>query len=183
MSSYYYLMSQLPGLVPGSRAPISYASFLELGSRFLSQRDVRLLKSLSLDPPRVPFSSGSSVVDGFYAQERALRISLERLRASRLKRDMATDPADDEVINASPESVRFARAIMDIEDPLEAERHIDRVRMAAIDRLRLGHYFDSEAVFAYALALLVLERDGHFVADEGRSSYTAIYTRILGEYA
>lgn len=181
MSSYYYLMAQLPGILANSPLPISYETFRETAIRFLSSCDKAILEQLSLEPPRIPFRSGSAVVDGFYARERALRLSLERLRAVRLKRDSIQLSGDDERIGNAFETVQIARTAVGFDNPLDAEMYLLHARNLFVENLRGNHFFDSGAVFAYGLMLLLRERSDRFTAEAGRVSYTTIYNQILGE--
>jgi hypothetical protein len=181
VGSYYYLMAQLPGLMPGSPLPVSYEQFRETASRFLSAKDLAVLESLTLEPPRAGVASGSSLVDQWYKSERALRLALAKLRALRMKRDTGTSFDEEELVSASGDETRIAHTASAIEDPLEAERYLLRCRYGIIDSLRGNHYFDSDAVFAYGLMLLLHERSDLFTADAGRASYATIYNQILGE--
>ena len=52
MASYYYLMAQLPSIMPHTDPPLSYAQFKELALRFLTEKDAAVLESLTLVPPR-----------------------------------------------------------------------------------------------------------------------------------
>jgi hypothetical protein len=181
VSSYYYLMAQLPGIIPNAPLPITYERFTETASRFLSAHDSRILEDLSLEPPRIPANTGSTVVDGWYAFERAIRLSLERLRAARLERVIAPCQTDDDSVNREFGSLQIARNAAAMENPLEAERYLDRCRRERIEFLSNGHFFDADAVFAYGLMLLLHERGDRFTAETGRASYVTIYKQILGE--
>jgi len=179
VSSYYYLMAQLPGILPGTPLAITYDRFVETASRFLSSRDSRILASLSLEPPRDTVSTGSRLLDSWYAKERALRMALEKMRAARMKRDYSVRTDDEEYIGRMPEVQQIARNALAMDNPLEAERYLDSVRLNAVENLRGNHFFDSEAVFAYGLMVLLHERSDRFTVDAGSSSYTAIYHQIL----
>jgi hypothetical protein len=183
VDAYYYLMAQLPGIVPGQPLQITYADFSERAARFLSETDLAILGQIATVPSPDPCVTGSTVFDGFYGREKAMLFSLERIRAARLGRDYAFSAYAEDVIAAYPEATRVALLAADMDDPLEAERLLDRARLGFIDDLSAGHFFDAEAVFAYGIKVLILEREGHFKEDEGRASYTAIYNQILGEYA
>lgn len=181
MSSYYYLMAQLPGIMPGTPLAFTYAQFRETASRFLSKDDLGILDGLSITPDRGRRPTGSTLVDGWYRKERALRLTLEKARASKLKRDITLSRDDEEIAGSYADVQIIARAAAAIANPLEAERYLDRARVDFLDQLRVGHYFDSDAVFAYGLTVLLRERGDKFTAEAGRESYTTIYNRILGE--
>lgn len=181
MAAYYYLMAQLPGIVSGAPVPITYEAFKETAKAFLTRRDRETLDRLSLEPPRVPESTGSSFVDRWFLRERALRLSLERARAAKLKREITVSGLEDALINEAADTAQTARTAVAFEDPLEAERYLDRARYAYVSELLGTHSFDSEAVFAYALMLLLHEREARFDAEAGSAAYTTIYNQILGE--
>ncbi len=185
MAGYYYLMAQLPSLTTGSVPGISYKDFLLLAERFLSSSDVRILRSVSLVPPREEVKTGSSVVDGWFRKERALRLALARVRAGKLKRTDSSAlggmeaSSVSEMVSAYPEISLAVKNAAAMEDPLEAERYLDKVRISFVRELGNGHFFDSEAVFAYAFMLLLLEREEAFSVESGRSAYMDIYNSIL----
>ncbi|MCK7479647.1 MAG: DUF2764 domain-containing protein [Candidatus Moduliflexus flocculans] len=79
----------------------------------------------------------------------------------------------------SGEGVRTAQAAAQCEDPLEGELVIEREKWAYVERLESGHYFDLEALTAYALKLRILERKARFEAERGEASYGAAYREIL----
>lgn len=174
MSSYYYLMAQLPGILPTAPLPFTFEKFREIASRFLSSQDKEILDRVSLEPPRSPDKTGSELVDRWFAYERSLRLCLGRLRAAKLRREVDFPAGDDDAF-------LVAKTAADIENPLSAERYLDSVRAHFVDQLRGNHYFDSDAVFAYGLMVLIRARSDRFTADAGRASYTAIYNQILGE--
>ena len=73
MSNQYYLMAQLPSFAVSDDAtplPVTEQYFLELCSRFLDKKSMKILSSLSLEPPREVVSTGSAFVDKWYNQER-----------------------------------------------------------------------------------------------------------------
>lgn len=181
MAHYYYLMAQLPGILPGAPVPITYGEFRENAERFLNNRDRALLEKISLEPPRVPEKTGSDFLDRWFLRERGLRLALERVRAARLKREINVSGLEDAIINEAAEAANAARTASSFEDPLEAERFLDKTRAAYVSELLGTHSFDSEAVFAYALMLLLHEREARFTAEAGSASYTTIYNQILGE--
>jgi len=183
VSGYYYLMAQLPVINPAAPVAFSYAKFSELAHRFLSSRDARVLDALSLEPARREAATGSTVVDAWYRWERALRLSLARFRAAKLGRNIPYTFEEEELVSRAPDARAAAHAASSIENPLEAELALDRARLARVESLRGGHFFDSEAVFLYGLTLLLRERRDRFSAEAGRASYTTIYSQILGEQA
>jgi len=181
VGGYYYLMAQLPGIVPGGSPSITYGRFAETASRFLDARDKAILDGLSLEPPRTPEKTGSALVDDWYAFERALRLSLRKIRAAKMSRDAQTTADDEASVYAESGTALIARNATAFDSPLEAEKYLDKARMDFIQGRAATHGFDSDAVFAYGLTLLLNERARRFTAEAGRASYTTIYNQILGD--
>ncbi len=181
MSSYYYLMAQLPGIPQNGQISLTYAQFKDIALRHLTPSDRAIIEDLSLEPTRGTGKTGCSFIDSWYAHERAIRFALERARAARLGRDIDITAEEDELVTAMPETRQIAASAIALDNPLEAERLLDRARIAFVDDLKGTHSFDSDAVFAYALTLLLRERNNRFSVEAGRESYTSIYNGILGE--
>ncbi len=173
----YYLMAQLPALEPydgKSQLPITEEAFLENCSRFLGKKEMAILNSLSLTPPRKEESSGSKLVDDWNREERQLRMALGVVRAAKMGK---TFSAEDEVIPST--ALQIANTAVELGDPLQAEEYLNRCRMAILDRIRPSDAFSEDAVYSYSLRLKLLERIRHFDADRGRRSYQNIYHSIL----
>ncbi|MDR0731557.1 MAG: DUF2764 domain-containing protein [Treponema sp.] len=205
MGAYYYLVAQLPGLVYGQEPPMSSARFRDLARTQLSAGDAALLSLLSLDPQsgaglpgagqsgsgplggqpgagspsyaEAEAPSGSGFIDAWRDWERALRLNLARLRASRLKRDGAA-PVDPPADPADAANVAHG-ALTAAENPLEAEILLDRARWNAIERFQGIPPFSRNAVYAYLLKLLILERRASFKAETGFAEYKSLYASIL----
>lgn len=174
-------MAQLPGILQNAAAPLPYEQFREISSRFLSAYDMQILASLSLEPPKAVIETGSSVVDNWYDWERSLRFSLKKLRAAKLKREFSA--AEEMAGSSGFNTAQIASAASGLDNPLEAELFLNKARTDAVGQFATNHYFDSDAVFAYGIMLLLHERRDQFTAEAGRASYTSIYNQILGEYA
>ncbi|CEM60730.1 DUF2764 family protein [Treponema phagedenis] len=179
MASYYYLVAQLPSLQPNLAPPLSTAQFRELSLRFLSKKDAAILEKLSLEPPIEYEKTGSVFLDNWYRFERELRVTLAQARASRLRWNVPESVKKAEVSDIG--LVQAVRAATDFDDPLEAETYLDKLRFAAADRFMPQDYFTADAVFAYGIKLLLLERMAHFTVEEGKKEYTVLYNTILGE--
>jgi len=181
LGAYYYLMAQLPAMSREAPAAISFARFREVALRFLSPRDGDILARLALEPPRSALPTGSPIVDEWFAFERSLRLSLERVRAQALGRECAQSGEDGSNAYAMLEALPIARAAAAMDNPLAAERYLSAARIDFIERASSLRHFDSEAVFAYGLTLLLREREASFASDAGLTEYKKIYNRILGE--
>jgi len=177
VGQYYYLVPQLPYLVFGQAPPMSPEAFRALALTLLDAEDAALLDTLGLGliPPRDEISSGSDFIDKWREWERILRLNLVKLRAGKLKREA---PASDPPVLPSDAASAAAKAVQ--ETPLEGEIIIDKARWHAIDTLLEGSGpFDRNAVFAYMLKLIILNRQALFQAERGFSEYKSLYASIL----
>lgn len=180
MSTYYYLRSTLPTLLQASPPPFSFQAFLERSEGRVNEADYEILRAAGAealvgdDPSRQ--IRRSRVLTAFYAWEKALRNELVHLRAHKLGKapERFLRPGDLEW-----DAVRTAQGAAQSEDPLEGELFIEREKWNFVERLETGHYFDLEALVAYALKLQILERRARFEAERGEASYSTIYKDIL----
>ena len=190
---YYYLGAQLPYLVYGQKPPMSSASFKALASEQMSSKDAALLDFCTLDPDPALNPAGSSPASGTaYAElasrtpsafinswkewERALRLNLARNRAIKLKREDAF-----EAPGFPSDAVSAAKNAAALESPLEAEIFLDRARWDAIEDFQGLNTFSENAMYAYLLKLLLMERRKAFDIEEGYTEYERLYAAILGE--
>jgi hypothetical protein len=162
---------------------MSSGRFRDLARTQLSAEDAALLAFLAFDPessgwsyaPETP--SGSGFIDNWREWERALRLNLARLRASRLKWDGGA-PVDPPAVPADAAGAA-QRALAAAENPLEAEILLDRDRWNAIERFQGIPVFSRDAVYAYLLKLLILERRALFKTEAGFAEYKSLYASIL----
>lgn len=179
MGNQYYLMSQLPDITAVSikqPLPVTEEYFRNLCARFLDESALRILNALSLIPPRISVSTGSVFVDAWYERERALRLALAQVRALNLHRESEplTGACTGDVLQA-------ARTAVGMENPLAAEQFLYQYRLETIGILEPVDMFSEDAVYAYALRLLLGWRIRLFNEETGMASYHTIYEKILGE--
>ena len=199
MGSYYYLAAQLPYLVYGQGAPMSSAAFKDLARDKMSSADAAVLDFCTLDPeplaaeaaasagptyaerpPRTP----SEFVNRWKEWERALRLNLARNRAQKLKRGESSGRDAANVADAPDypaDAAAVAKNAQTIESPLEAEIFLDKARWDAIENFQGISTFSENAIYAYLLKLLLMERRVAFKTEEGFTEYKALYAAILGE--
>lgn len=183
MAYYYFLMAQLPAVLPSTKPVVCYEEYYELALRYLNRRDRKILEDLTLDPPRNGKKSASSVVEAWYGRERALRLALLKLRAANANRNVTISMDETEDLSGRISVSQAARNAVGMDNPLEAERYLIGIRRLWLEELRGNHFFDSEAVFLYGLTLLLHERGDLFTVEAGQDAYETIYTQILGEEA
>ncbi|MBN1243277.1 MAG: DUF2764 family protein [Spirochaetales bacterium] len=181
MASYYYFGATLPSLSWRGAMPLSSREFLERCAIHLSPRDLAIVGDARPALPAdggLPAAAGRSrMLAAYYRWELALRNELARLRAGRLGQ-----PAEKHVRPGSVEwdGLRAAQSAFQAESPLEGEIVMERERWNVVERLQVGHYFDTEALVAYGLKLRILERVARFEVERGKAAYGEIYDDILG---
>lgn len=179
VGSQYYLVAQLPDVSSAGdkqALPITEEYFRDLCSRFLDEKSLAVLNGLTLVPPREEVSTGSAFVDAWYEKERALRLALAQVRALNLQKES-------EQLNGActADILQVARTAVGMDSPLAAEQYLYQYRLGVINQLAPLDMFSTDAVFAYALRLMLAQRVRLFNEDTGMASYHTIYERILGE--
>lgn len=172
-------MSQLPSVsVTSERTPLPVTEeyFMELCSRFLDSKSLKVLKELSLEPPKDKKKTGSAFLDSWYENERMLRFALAKIRSIKLKKDVEFP-----MLSISPDIVQTARTACGMESPLAAEQFLNEARMQMLDRFAPFDQFSTDAVYVYALKLKLAQRMKSFTEEAGAASYRTIYDQILGE--
>ena len=175
--AYYYLVSQLPnisGAEGKSVLPLNSSSFRELCCRFLSEDEKLQVQGLSLVPPKEKSSTGSVFLDTWYEKERSLRYALAQIRAQKMKKDASVLPS-----GVTADIVQAARTAVGMDSPLSAEQFLFDYRIRLLDEIRPLDSFSVDAVYAYGIKLLLVERMKKFDAEIGKTSYHKIYDNIL----
>ena len=174
----YYFISQLPsldGLGENAALPITEARFLELCDRFLGRKAQERIQKLTLSPPKNYLEpTNSPLIDAWNEAERNLRLALGKVRADKMKK-----PFDTENQTLLAEYIKAAGAAVEIEDPMEAEKFLNRYRLELLELLRPTEPFSEEFVFYYGIKLKLLQRIRQFDAQAGETQYRNFYNSIL----
>ena len=198
MGQYYFLAAQLPYLVYGQVQPMSSDAFRAMARAAMSSADAAALDYCTLDPfvaapaPESGFFMGapppstgagsnppvhSAFINKWREWEQALRLNLAGGRLQKLKRDGAAADAPDSPVEAAA----AAKNALAMESPLEAELYLDKARWNAIEGFQGLSTFSEDAMYAYLLKLLLMERKAAFNTEEGYTEYERLYSAILGE--
>ena len=175
--AYYYLVSQLPNISSAeskSALPLTSESFREIASRFISEKEKSILNGLSLVPSMELNTTGSKFLDIWYEKERNLRCALAQIRAQKLKKDTFPLPA-----GCTADIISAARTAVGMDSPLSAEQFLYDYRLRLLDDLRPLDAFSIDAVYAYGIRLMLVERMRKFEVENGKTSYHKIYDEIL----
>lgn len=173
----YYLISQLPsldGIGENTPLPITEERFVELCGRFLQKKEQNKLNNLTLSPPRNCEGSDSVLIDAWNESERNLRFSLAKVRAEKMKK-----PVDIGNRILPAEYIKAANTAAEIENPLEAEKYLNRYRLEILETLRPLDSFSEDYIYYYGLKLKLLLRIRQFDAEIGKEAYRNIYNSIL----
>ena len=174
----YYLISQLPsldGLSENVPMPITEERFFELCERFLNKKVQNELKKLTLMPSRECEETGSAFLNKWNEGERNLRLVLGKIRADKMNKAF-----DAEKIQSAPvELLQVAREAIEIENPLEAEKFLNKYRLEFLESLRPMDSFSEDFVFYYGLKLKIISRIKQFDKESGETAYNNIYSSIM----
>ena len=180
MANYYYLMAQLPTISFGSKPPFKYEEFEELAFRYINKKDRDLLKTLSLEPTRDGKKTSSHFLNRWYEFERAVRLALRELRASKLKwENVEVTYEEHSKVVSSHHAQSIASQAFAMEDPLQAELFLDKKRFDFLNSIKAGDAFSSDALFSYAIMLLLIIREENFSKEIGIEEYKRLYSEIL----
>ena len=173
----YYLISQLPsldGISENTPLPITEERFFELCDRFLGKKARNEMKNLTLLPPKSGEHSGSALLKAWNKSERNLRFALGKVRAEKMKKTFDTE---NRVLPA--EYIKIANTAVEMDNPMEAEKFLNRYRLELLEALRPMDNFSEDFVFYYGLKLKLLLRIRQFDTDAGEAAYRHIYNSIL----
>lgn len=182
MANYYYLMAQLPSISFGSKPPFKYEEFEQLAFRYVNKKDGELLKSLSLEPIRNGKKTSSSLLNKWNEFECAVRLALRELRANKLKwENVDISYEEHSKVISSYYAQSIASQAFSMEDPLQAELFLDKKRFEFLDSIKSSDSFSSDALFSYAIMLLLIIREESFSREIGIEEYKKLYSEILGK--
>lgn len=173
----YYFISQLPsldGISESTPLPITQERFLELSEQYLRKNTLADLKNLSLIPSKNPEKSVSQLLDRWNKEEKNLRLILGQLRADKMNKSFI-----EENPTVSPLILQAAKTALDIENPMEAEKFLNRFRLDLLEALRPLDSFSEDYIYYYLLKLKLLSRIRQFDTETGEKEYRSIYNSII----
>lgn len=173
-SEYYYLAASLPMLDFTMTPAISYENFLQLCREQLTEQDMGIIFSATIEP--VPSIKDSCELLKKYREfDTQLRNEVVVVRAAKKEKDKFNYIKGDYYTN--PFLAHYVHAAFGQDSPLEAEKMLERIRWDAIEDLKIGHYFDVDYLVAYALELQILERWKKIDKEEGKNILEGITAR------
>lgn len=178
MAQYYFTASSLPLLSIDTKPGITTEAFLSTCELHLSKRDYSILVNTSIQIPENE-DALSGVALQCWSWEKSLRNELVKLRANNLNLSADSFLKEGDVEFGTH---RIATEAVKIESPLEAENYLNAARLAFLDSLSVGHYFDLTFLVIYYLKLQILDRMSLFDEEKGFEKYQEIYKNILTAY-
>lgn len=155
MREYYYLVSSLPMLEFGAKAPLSYEDFLSVCRQELDPSDMKIMERTTIEPSE-DIEDSLSTLREWKRFETFLRNELVFHRASKRSKDPYRYTRSEDC--RSPFLTPSAHWAVNQDSPFEAERFLDQLRWEKIEELSKGHYFDIDYLVSYSLKLQILGR-------------------------
>ncbi|NBK24843.1 MAG: DUF2764 family protein [Spirochaetia bacterium] len=175
MASYYYLVATLPMLRYESQSPFDTDSFLEQCKGQVSDRDYQsIVSALSGRSSSHPFLQKWQQFASMVKKE------LNDQRSKKLDLSAPKYRNDGEKAFRIGEAVRQA---LSNENALDAELSLLSLKWDYLDEIAALHYFDVEALLAYALKLQLLQRKGLFTKEEGNAEFKRLFSNLQSEIA
>ena len=178
--NYYFFAATLIPLTYGDPPPISSSSFRDLCHEHLNKDDLAYLKFCVYDPQTIVENSkqtGCTFIDLFLLHERTYILHLAALRARKLGR---VNPNNKQNFDHS-DLLNFAKKVIEIEDPFEAELCINKERWQFLDEQINLNYFEVKNIYCYLLKLQLLERKVLFDTSRGKDEYQKLYNFIRNQ--
>ena len=152
---YTYLISSLPMLSFGAKAPFSFEKFVEICESSLPESDLGVIKKTK-DQHNHQIYETQETFKKWHAFDTALRNEIVKIRAKRKKIDPLKYIRDTKCGDFSVMHIAMSAH----RDPsiLEGEKGLDRERWRFLDELSMGHYFDLDHLIIYAYKLQILRR-------------------------
>jgi hypothetical protein len=178
---FHFLASTLSTPQFGQSPPMPSSAFAALCARSLSPGEAADLAGTSLDPPSgVELGARTDrLIDRYWFREGVLRNELCRLRAQAIGTEPAKYLRPLSVQIAEMEPIQTALRAFQAADPLAGEMELERSRWKWLDLEAALHAFDLDALYAYMLRLLILERIGSFREETGAAEYESTYKTVL----
>lgn len=165
--AYYYLVASLPSLSFEKPAFFSYEEFLENCRRLVQAEDFNILTKAVLSWDEIP--SPHSALEKLARFNRALKNEIVLLRAKKLKKDPLGYVGADQYLEG--QSISVINQAVNEQDPLKAEKILDRHRWNYYEQISQNHYFDIEVLIVYGLKLQILERHRIFASEKGWENF------------
>lgn len=161
---YYFFAASLPRLSFSEGLPFSVEDFEAMCEENLDPKDAAVVKTLisGVDSP-------AHIRNSFLKKWNDLEIQLRNAIVKHRALVRKCDP-EQFLRNQDGNDYAIVKAVTDAyakPNPLDREEALDKFRWEQLDELAGTDVFDSNAIFAYALQLKILERWSKLDADAG----------------
>lgn len=150
---YYYLISSLPQLKIGEKAPFSSEQFLGQCQGYLTEEELSHLSEISEIPSLKPCNMAEK---SWVAWETYLRNILLEHRAIAKKVD--SENWLKETIDVFPGDRKQIEELLSNANPAIREKGLDSLRWKQLDNCGVRHPFDLSALIIYRIKLLIVEK-------------------------
>ena len=168
--SRYYFLSSLPMLRFGEKAPLDWDSFMQCANERIPSSDMKLLKAIANGD-----YSGSHFLREWKKFSDAVDNSINA------RRRVALGKADSFVSEDDFDVAKFANAVMNAKNPLDAELAILRFKYSYLEQKLAFKAFSQDVVVGYALELRLLLRNDKFTVDAGNEQYRMLFEKVQKE--
>ena len=152
---YIYLISSLPVLQFGLKAPFSKEHFFQMCSEMIPEKDMSVLNNA--DIAGLFFEDlKQNTLQQWLDFEITLRNELVKIRAARKKVEPGKYLKKDGLSDINLHAIAMHAHRMS--SLVEAEKYLDLERWKKLDELCTGHYFDLDYLIIYAVKLQILIR-------------------------
>jgi hypothetical protein len=176
---YYYIASTLPTPQFAEAPPMSSAEFRGICARSLAPADRPKIEAVGSELGGAEALRATGLLGRYFARETLLRNELARLRGQRGGNDPSAFMREGPKSVLDPEAIRAAARAFGANDPLASELDLERSRWNWLEQESGRHVFDIDALVAYLLKILVLERLQLFREEHGAREYDAVYAAVL----
>ncbi len=173
--TYYYLIASLPMLDFDKTVNFSYQDFLSKCKDQLTESDYQILEkaTLSYDEP----TTLNPVLNRWARINRRFRNEIVRVRAKKIGRNSSDYIRGDRYVD--PASLDVVHRVQKAENPLEAEKILDRFRWQKLSELTQRHIFNVEALIVYGLHLQILKRYQKINSSKGQEFFSQYTEQVL----
>lgn len=167
---YYYLGASLPFIQFETEPLLSAEEFLTDCEKLLNANDFALIRSVILAEGFV--NTNNATYKAYKEFDHGLRNEIVIYRSEKWNKDASQFLRGSRIPSTEVTSAldQASRA----ENPLEAEKVLDRIRWQFLDDLSQGHYYDLDFILVYGLKLLILKRQALFASDAGDAVFEEI---------
>jgi len=175
MAGYYYLISSLPMLMFDEKALLSVEEFNDTCADKISERELKLIKELSLVPEAEQFYPTGSAAENWRQWEVCLRNRIASHRAPHGKDIHGYLQEEKACFTEIDTGILEA---FGLKNPLEREKYFDQMRWNALENFESGHHFDFDKLCIYKLKLLLLEKWNERQVEQGETNLDVMLGQI-----